>query len=134
MVDRRHRELLNEDVEKITEVYHQWRNLDSGESSTLNGELQNEEHMLLVAEDKETYDGYKDIKGFCKSATIEEIRAHEYVLTPGRYVGIEDVEGDGIPFEEKMNNMTSELAELFAKSRHLEEEIRKNLGGIGYGI
>lgn len=109
MVDRRHRELTtigkDNDVLKIAETYHAWRNL-SGE--------------------------YEDVKGFCKSANIEEIREHEYVLTPGRYVGIEDVEDNGIPFEEKMDNMTAELAELFAKSRHLEEDIRKNLGGIGY--
>jgi type I restriction enzyme M protein len=105
MIDRRHRELTEEDISKISETYHEWRNID--------GE-------------------YEDIKGFCKSAKIEEIREHEYVLTPGRYVGIEDVEDDGIPFDEKMENMTAELAELFAKSRHLEEEIRKNLGGIGY--
>jgi len=109
MVTRRHRELSSigeeNDVNKITDVYHNWRNLD--------GE-------------------YEDIKGFCKSAYIEEIREHEYVLTPGRYVGIEDVEDDGVPFEEKMDNMTAELAELFAKSRHLEDEIRKNLGGIGH--
>ena len=109
MIDRRHRELSSEgennDVSKIANVYHQWRNKEGS---------------------------YEDIKGFCKSAKIEEIREHEYVLTPGRYVGIEDVEQDGIPFEEKMENMTAELAELFAKSRHLEDEIRKNLGGIGY--
>jgi type I restriction enzyme M protein len=105
MIDRRHRELKEEDISKISETYHEWRNID--------GE-------------------YEDIKGFCKSAKIEEIREHEYVLTPGRYVGIEDVEDDGIPFDEKMENMTAELAELFAKSRHLEEEIRMNLGGIGY--
>ena len=105
MIDRRHRELTEEDISKIAETYHKWRNVD--------GE-------------------YEDIKGFCKSAKIEEIRGHEYVLTPGRYVGIEDVEDDGIPFGEKMENMTAELAELFAKSRHLEDEIRKNLGGIGY--
>ena len=105
MIDRRHRELTEEDISKISETYHEWRNID--------GE-------------------YEDIKGFCKSASIEDIREHEYVLTPGRYVGIEDVEEDGIPFDEKMENMTSELAELFAKSRHLEDEIRKNLGGIGY--
>ena len=105
MIDRRHRELTEEDISKISETYHEWRNID--------GE-------------------YEDIKGFCKSATIEDIREHEYVLTPGRYVGIEDIEDDGIPFDEKMENMTSELAELFAKSRHLEDEIRKNLGGIGY--
>ena len=105
MIDRRHRELTEEDISKISETYHEWRNID--------GE-------------------YEDIKGFCKSATIEDIREHEYVLTPGRYVGIEDVEDDGIPFDEKMESMTAELAELFAKSRHLEDEIRKNLGGIGY--
>ena len=105
MIDRRHRELTEEDVSKISETYHEWRN--------------------IVGE-------YEDIKGFCKSVKIEEIREHEYVLTPGRYVGIEDVEDDGIPFDEKIENMTAELAELFAKSRHLEDEIRKNLGGIGY--
>jgi type I restriction enzyme M protein len=105
MIDRRHRELTEEDISKISETYHEWRNID--------GE-------------------YEDIKGFCKSASIEDIREHEYVLTPGRYVGIEDIEDDGIPFDEKMESMTAELAELFAKSRHLEDEIRKNLGGIGY--
>jgi type I restriction enzyme M protein len=105
MIDRRHRELKEDDVSKIAETYHNWRNTD--------GE-------------------YEDVKGFCKSAKLEEIREHEYVLTPGRYVGIEDVEDDGIPFEEKMENFTSELVELFAKSRSLEDEIRKNLGGIGY--
>ncbi len=105
MIDRRHRELTEEDISKISETYHEWRNID--------GE-------------------YEDIKGFCKSAKIEEIREHEYVLTPGRYVGIEDIEDDGIPFDEKMESMTAELAELFAKSRKLEDEIRKNLGGIGY--
>ena len=105
MIDRRHRELTEENVSKISETYHEWRNV-GGE--------------------------YEDIKGFCKSVKIADIREYEYVLTPGRYVGIEDVEDDGIPFDEKMENMTAELAELFAKSRHLEDEIRKNIGGIGY--
>ena len=111
MIDRRHRELSSDgeynDVSKIAIIYHEWRNKDGN---------------------------YDDVKGFCKSAKIEEIREHEYVLTPGRYVGIEEVEDDGIPFEEKMENMTAELAELFAKSHHLENEIRKNLGGIGYEL
>lgn len=106
MIDRRHRELdAKKDIEQIAKIYHEWRNID--------GE-------------------YEDIKGFCKAAAIEDIRENEYVLTPGRYVGIEDEEDDGIPFDEKMENMTSELAVLFAKSRQLEEEIRKNLEGIGY--
>jgi type I restriction enzyme M protein len=105
MVDRRHRELSEDDIQTISNVYHQWRNAGGS---------------------------YADVKGFCKSATLEEIKGHEYVLTPGRYVGIEDAVDDGIPFNEKIENMTAELAELFAKSRHLEDEIRKNLGGLGY--
>ncbi|GEN50262.1 class I SAM-dependent DNA methyltransferase [Alkalibacterium pelagium] len=105
MVDRRHREFTDEDIAQITETYHNWRNQDGD---------------------------YEDVQGFSKSASLDEIREHEYVLTPGRYVGIEEVEDDGIPFEVKMEDMTAELAELFAKSSHLEEEIRKNLGGIGF--
>lgn len=105
MVDRRHRELSQEDVKKISDTYHNWRNIEGQ---------------------------YEDVLGFCKAAKMEEVREHEYVLTPGRYVGIEEQEDDGVPFEEKMGNLTSELGELFAKSRRLEDEIRKNLGGIGY--
>ena len=105
MVDRRHRELSEEDIKKIADTYHNYRNL--------NGQ-------------------YEDIQGFCKAAKLDEVREHEYVLTPGRYVGIEEQEDDGIPFEEKMATLTSELGELFEKSRSLEDEIRKNLGGIGF--
>jgi len=72
------------------------------------------------------------VKGFCKAAAIDEVREHEYILTPGRYVGIEDSVEDDEPFEEKMERLTGELARMFAKSRELEEEIRKNLGKIGF--
>lgn len=105
MIDRRHRELSEEDIKKIADTYHNYRNV--------NGK-------------------YEDIQGFCKEAKLEEVRENEYVLTPGRYVGIEEQEDDGIPFEEKMETLTSELGELFKMSRDLEEEIKKNLGGIGY--
>lgn len=105
MVDRRHRELSDEDINKIAQAYHNWRNED---------------------------DKYEDVQGFCKSEKIEEVREHDYVLTPGRYVGIEEAEDDGVPFEEKMEKLTSELGELFAESRYLEDEIKKNLRGIGY--
>lgn len=105
MIDRRHRELGNEDINKIAETYHNWRNTEGN---------------------------YEDVKGFCKAATIEEVRENEYILTSGRYVGIEDVEEDGIPFEEKMSHLTSELRELFTKSHGLEEEIRINLLGMGF--
>lgn len=105
MVDRRHRELSDEDIKKIADVYHNWRNEDGM---------------------------YEDVQGFCNAAKLEEVREHDYVLTPGRYVGIEETEDEGIPFEEKMEQLTSELSELFAESRRLEDEIKKNLGGIGY--
>ncbi|MEF3355785.1 class I SAM-dependent DNA methyltransferase [Paenibacillus sp. GYB006] len=105
MVDRRHRELSDDDINKIADVYHNWRNEDGM---------------------------YEDVQGFCKAAKLEEVREHDYVLTPGRYVGIEEVEDDGIPFEEKMEKLTSEIGKLFEESRRLEDEIKKNLGGIGY--
>lgn len=73
-------------------------------------------------------------KGFSAIATIEDIAKQDYILTPGRYVGIEEVEDDGEPFEDKMNRLTSELTEMFKKSHELEEEIRKNLGAIGYEV
>jgi type I restriction enzyme M protein len=107
MVDRTHRELSDEDIKKVTDTYHAWRG-------------------------QEEAGQYEDVKGFSKAATLDDIREHEYILTPGRYVGIEDAEEDGEPFEEKMARLTEELAEQFAKSRKLEEEIRKRLGGIGY--
>ena len=78
--------------------------------------------------------GYKDIKGFCAVASTDEIAIHDYILTPGRYVGIEDAEDDGEPFNEKMGRLTGELSGLFEKSRELEEEIKRQLGGIGFGF
>ncbi|WP_028778891.1 type I restriction-modification system subunit M [Shimazuella kribbensis] len=107
MIDRTRKELTKEDIQKLASTFHAWR--------------------------RQTEEGkYEDIKGFCKSAKLEEVREHEYILTPGRYVGIEDIEDDSEPFEEKMTRLTGELGELFGKSRELEEEIRKSLRGIGY--
>ena len=76
----------------------------------------------------------KEVKGFCAVADLQEIEKQDFVLTPGRYVGIEEVEDDGEPFEEKMTRLTSELSNMFAKSHELEDEIRKKLGAIGYEI
>lgn len=106
MVTRKLRELSEEDTEKIASTYHKFINNDS----------------------------YEDVAGFCKEATIDEIKENNYVLTPGRYVGVEEQEDDGIPFEEKMKAITSELKEQFEESHKLEEEIKKNLEAIGYGI
>ena len=76
---------------------------------------------------------YADIPGFCKSATLEEIRKHGHVLTPGRYVGAEVQEDDGERFEEKMTRLTAKLEEQFAESAKLDQAIRENLKGLGYG-
>ena len=76
----------------------------------------------------------EDVKGFCAVATTAEIKGQDYILTPGRYVGIEEQEDDGEPFEEKMARLTGELSELFQKSHQLEEQIRDRLGAIGYEV
>jgi len=107
MIDRRHRVLTDEEIGKIASTYHAYR----GE----NGE-------------------YKDIQGFCKKATLEDIRGNGYILTPGRYVGFEEVEEDFEAFEEKMGKLTKELLDSFEKSKKLEEEVRKNLKSIGFNI
>ena len=76
---------------------------------------------------------YADIPGFCKSATLAEIAKHGHVLTPGRYVGAEEVADDGEPFEEKMSRLVAELHAQFEQSAKLEEAIKANLKGLGYG-
>ena len=107
MMDRRHRELTDDDIAKITGTYHAWR----GKGFK-----------------------YKDIDGFCKSAKIDDIRKHGHILTPGRYVGTEAPEEDAEMFDDKMKRLTSELSEQFKKSTVLEKEIRKNLKRLGYEI
>lgn len=74
------------------------------------------------------------VKGFCAVATTQEIANQDYILTPGRYVGIEEQEDDGEPFEEKMERLTRELSELFQKSHELEAQIKERLGAIGYEV
>jgi type I restriction enzyme M protein len=105
MVNRRNRKLNDKDIALISETYHNWRNKDSE---------------------------YADQLGFCKAATLEEVQKSNYVLMPGRYVGVPETEDDGIPFEEKMDALTTTLAQQFAKGSELEKTIRENLQGIGY--
>jgi len=107
MIDRRHKELTNEDIKKISSTYHVWR----GEGGK-----------------------YKDIPGFCKSAKLKEVEKHNFILTPGRYVGIQEVEEDPEEFEEKMKRLTSELKKQMQEGKKLDEEIKKNLGGIGFKV
>lgn len=111
MISRRNRALTDEDILKISDTYHAWR----GEKT----------------ENKE-FGTYEDTPGFCKSATIEEIEEQGFVLTPGRYVGIPEEEDDGIPFEDKMNELTTKLSEQMKESEKLDKEIKKNLKNIGY--
>jgi len=92
-----------------------------------------------IAMNADAYKAYcdgtlEDQKGFCAVVDTDEIARQDYILTPGRYVGIEEQEDDGEPFEEKMARLTGELSELFAQSHTLEDEIRQKLEAIGYGI
>jgi type I restriction enzyme M protein len=106
METRVHRVLDDEDVTKIASTYQKWRK--GG--------------------------GYEDVAGFCKSAKLEEIKGHDYVLTPGRHVGAEEVEDDGEPFEEKMERLTGVLSEKLKEHARLVEQTRTLLRGIGYEI
>ena len=105
MVDRKHRDFTDEDIEKLAGTFTKFQD----------GTLE-------------------DVKGFCAVCDLQEIEKQDFILTPGRYVGIEEQEDDGEPFEEKMTRLTSELSEMFAKSHELEDEIRKKLGAIGYEV
>lgn len=105
MVDRRHRDFSKEDIELLAKTFADFQN----------GNLEEK-------------------RGFSAIATLDDIKKQDYILTPGRYVGIEEQEDDGEPFEEKMARLTTELSEMFQKSRELEEEIRQKLGAIGYDI
>lgn len=105
MVDRKHRDFTDDDIQKLADTFEAFQE----------GRLE-------------------DVKGFCAVAETEMIAKQDYILTPGRYVGIEEQEDDGEPFEEKMTRLTTELAGMFERSHELEEEIRKKLGAIGYEI
>jgi type I restriction enzyme M protein len=122
LIDRVHRELTETDLEKITSTYHDWR-------ADQEARFQAGRKAGKILEARE----YADIPGFCKSATTAEIAAHGHVLTPGRYVGAEEVEDDGDPFEEKMPRLVAELLAQFAESAKLELAIKANLKGLGYG-
>jgi type I restriction enzyme M protein len=125
MIDRVHRELTEEDIERIANTYHEWRYDDRawrGEAEKVG--------CTLPAEPGSTY---HDIPGFCKSAKLEESHAHGRVVTPGRYVGAADIEDDGEPFGQKMKRLSAKLEEQFEESAKLEMAIRQNLKGLGYG-
>lgn len=105
MVDRKHRDFTDEDIKKLSDTFTKFQ------EGTL-----------------------EDVKGFCSVTSTEDIAKQDYILTPGRYVGIEEQEDDGEPFEDKMKRLTSELSEMFTKSNELQNEIKKNLSAIGFEI
>ena len=105
LVDRRHRELSDEEIAKIARTYHAWRGeKDAGK--------------------------YVDVRGFCKSATLKEVESHGFVLTPGRYVGAEEAEDDGEPFPEKMGRLTKQLEVQMEEGGRLDAAIRSSLRGL----
>jgi type I restriction enzyme M protein len=113
MVDRTHRELTETDIARIALTYHAWR-------ADPKSPIQNPK--------------YEDVPGFCKSATLEEVRKHGHVLTPGRYVGAEAQEDDGEPFVEKMAQLVTTLREQQAEAARLDAAIAANLEVLGYGV
>lgn len=107
MADKTHREFSEDDMARVAGTYHEWRNRDGK---------------------------YEDINGFCKSADMEEIIKRNFVLTPGRYVGIQDEIDDGIPFADKIAGLTSKLAKQMAEEKKLDEEIKKQLKNVGFNL
>lgn len=105
MVDRKLKELSADDIKLIAETYHNWLNNS----------------------------GYEDVKGFCKSASFEEIEEQEFILTPGRYVGVEERKAE-YDFDEEMKLLSKEITSLFNKSHELEKEISERMGGLGFEI
>ena len=115
MVDRVLRAFDDEkDIRRITDTFHVWK-----------------ANPCHSREDSHSV-GYKDIPGFCKDATLDDIKTRDYILTPGRYVGVAEQEDDGEPFEEKIARLTAQLNEQFTESARLEKAIRESLGGLGY--
>jgi type I restriction enzyme M protein len=107
MKDRTHKEFTDEDIKRITSTYHEWKKKDNR---------------------------YEDVKGYCKSASLEDIEKNNWVLTPGRYVGIEDEVDDGIPFEEKMNKLVKELKVEMDEGKVLDEKIKESLKEVGFDM
>ena len=111
MIDRTHKEFSTDDIEAIAKTYHAWR----GEKEAGG------------------YEAYADEAGYCKSASLDDIKANDYVLTPGRYVGAAAIEDDGIPFETKMLELSQTLYAQMQESEKLDATIRQNLEVLGYG-
>ncbi|MEZ8237531.1 N-6 DNA methylase [Vibrio splendidus] len=120
MINRTNKELTKDDIALIADTYHAWRSDE-------------EEQKARIERGDGKVEKYEDKAGFSKSATIEDIKANDFVLTPGRYVGAADVEDDGIPFETKMSELSQTLYSQMNQSQELDKAIRQNLEVLGYG-
>ena len=107
MIDRTRRDLSAEDIDRVSNTFHAWQGEEGARA-------------------------YADVPGFCKSATLDEVRKHGHVLTPGRYVGAAPQEDDGEPFEEKMARLTGQWRRQQAEARRLDAAIEANLRGLGF--
>ena len=114
MISRKQKELSDKDIAKISDTYHNWRKLSESGFTGLKD--------------------YQDIPGFCKSATIEDVRKNNYVLTPGRYIDFAAVAEDGVAFDDKMQTLSATLSAQMEKASELDEAIKMNLLKIGYEI
>jgi len=145
MIDRTQKELTKEDIAQIADTYHAWRNVIA--SDEIAKQSQSDGTVIANREGgsgKQSPDGtdcratlpmtfpYEDIPGYCKSASLSEIQANDFVLTPGRYVGVADEEDDGIHFEDKMTDLTATLKTQMAQAEQLDIDIRANLKVLGY--
>jgi type I restriction enzyme M protein len=114
MESRKLRVFTDEDIQKVTDTYHAWRNING---------------TVIASEERARQSApYENIDGFSYSATIQEVAQQDYKLTPGIYVGTEAIEDDGIPFEEKMETLKAQLQEQFAKGNELQQQILENFG------
>ncbi|HHJ13151.1 MAG TPA: SAM-dependent DNA methyltransferase [Gammaproteobacteria bacterium] len=131
MLTRRNRVFSDDDIARIADTYHAWRSKEGvgRVSDSVTRQVNAADVGLRCANPT-----YEDIKGFCKAASLEEVRKHRHVLTPGRYVGIPDEEDDGVPFEEKMAKLTAELAEQMQQGEALDARIRENLAKVGFNL
>ncbi len=120
MIDRTTKELTADDITTIADTYHAWRSTP-------------EELAERIKRGDSKLAHYEDQAGFCKVATIEEMKANDYVLTPGRYVGAAEQEDDGVAFETKMHELSQTLFVQMKQAEELDNAIRQNLEALGYG-
>jgi len=136
MVNRSSRAFTETEIKRIADTYHAWKRIPSPSPSQREGDKKKNslEVPLPLGEGFREREIYRDIKGFCKSATLADIEKHNFVLTPGRYVGIPDEVEDDVSFEDRMSALTMALGEQMREGQLLDEEIKKQLAKVGFVV